>query len=139
MKKWLKVLLIVVCVLALILVAAIILVKKVLVPKVTDVAIEKAVYYVVPDECAAEELIGSLSPEDKQFAEDVISGYLFDKEARKSFLSFVEKNDYTAIKDYAVENLTKEQLEQALEIAEKYQEFLPPEGIAMLETYLDER
>lgn len=136
MKKWQKVLLTVICVVLILALAVVLLVKFVLLPKVTNVAIEKAVAVVAVDEYAAEELINSLSPEDKEFAEEIITDYLLDKEARDTMLSFFKSNDYTAIKDYAIQHLTSEQMDRALDIAEDYREFISPEGQAMLDMYI---
>lgn len=136
MKKWQKVLLTVICVVLILALAVVLLVKFVLLPKVTNVAIEKAVAVVAADEFAAEELIDSLSPEDKEFAEEIITDYLTDKEARDTMLGFLKSNDYTAIKDYAVQHLTPEQMDRALDIADDYREFISPEGQAMLDMYI---
>lgn len=136
MKKWQKVLLTVMCVILILALAVVLLVKFVLLPKVTNVAIEKAVAVVAMDEYAAEELINSLSPDEKEFAEEIVTDYLMDKEARNTMLGFLKSNDYTAIKDYAVQHLTPEQMERALDIAEDYREFISPEGQAMLDMYI---
>lgn len=136
MKKWQKVLLTVICVILILALAVVLLVKFVLLPKVTNVAIEKAVAVVAMDEYAAEELINSLSPDEKEFAEEIVTDYLMDKEARNTMLGFLKSNDYTAIKDYAVQHLTPEQMERALDIAEDYREFISPEGQAMLDMYI---
>lgn len=136
MKKWQKVLLTVICVILILALAVVLLVKFFLLPKVTNVAIEKAVAVVAMDEYAAEELINSLSPDEKEFAEEIVTDYLMDKEARNTMLGFLKSNDYTAIKDYAVQHLTPEQMERALDMAEDYREFISPEGQAMLDMYI---
>lgn len=139
MKKWQKVLLTIICVLAVLALAVVLLIKFVLLPKVTDVAIEKAVAIVAMDEYAAEELIDSLSPEDKEFAEEIITDYLMDGEARSTMLGYYKNNDYTAMKDYAVTHLSDDQMNRALDIADQYREFISPEGQAMLDLYLNNR
>lgn len=136
MKKWQKIVLIVMGMVIALTVVVVVFVKAVLVPKVTDRVIEKVVTSVVPDEYAAKELYESIDAEDKEFIEEVLVGYATDLEAVESIKEYVDNNDYTGLKDYAINNLSPEQMDKALDIAEKYQEFLPPEGQEMLKLYL---
>lgn len=139
MKKWQKIVITVVCTLAALSIAIFILVKAVIIPKATDYAIEKGVSAIISDEYIAEELIESMKHEDREFVEDVLVSFASDKEDREKLLGYLKENDYTAIKDYTIQNLSPEQMDQALEIAEKYMELLPPEGQIMLEFYLKDR
>lgn len=139
MKKWQKIVITIICILAVLGIALFVLIKTVIIPKATDMVIEKAVTTVIADEYVAEELIESMQTEDREFVEDILIGYVTDKEARESIMGYLEENDYTALKDYAIQSLTPEQMDQALDIAEKYKELLPPEGQIMLEFYLQDR
>lgn len=139
MKKWQKIVVTIICILAVLGIALFVLIKTVIIPKATDMVIEKAVTTVIADEYVAEELIESMQTEDREFVEDILIGYVTDKEARESIMGYLEENDYTALKDYAIQSLTPEQMDQALDIAEKYKELLPPEGQIMLEFYLQDR
>lgn len=136
MKKWQKILLICTGSLLAFALLMFIIIKAFVLPKVTEKVIEKAVTGVISDEYAAKEILGSLTTEDKQFVEDIITDYATDAEAISTIKEYMDNNDYTAVKDYVINNLSPEQYNQALDIAGKYLEFLPPEAQEMFELYV---
>lgn len=91
--------------------------------KIASVVAEKLIESQIPDgfDADAEDFFNSMSEEDQKTIEDMISKHI-SAGTISDISSYVANGDTAALKEYAKNSLTEEELEELKNIYEKYQD-----------------